>query len=117
MKYAPWKFSSFSPITLKMVPWLSLATLHFSRITQSSLGVPFVVVVVDGSAVVVTSVVVGSVNRNSGVGVVSAVVAFFVKWNSRVVVVSVVVVVLAVVVKSLKRDAVVRFSSSTLLEI
>ena len=101
-----------------MVPWLSLATLHFSRITQSSLGVPFVVVVVDGSvAVVGTSVVVGSVNRNSGVGVVSAVVAFFVKWNSRVVVVSVVVVVLAVVVKSLKRDAVVRFSSSTSLEI
>ena len=90
---------------------MSLATLHFSRITQSFLGVPVVVVV--GSVEVV---VVGFVKRNSGV-VVVVFLGFLVNWKSFVVVVSVVVVVLAVVVKSWKREAVVRFSSSTSLEI
>ena len=88
---------------------MSLATLHFSRITQSFLGVPVVVVV--GSVEVV---VVGFVKRNSGVVVF---LGFLVNWKSFVVVVSVVVVVLAVVVKSWKREAVVRFSSSTSFEI
>ena len=97
-------------LTLKMVPWLSLATLHFSRITQSSRGVPIVVVV---RSVVVA--VVGSVKLNSFVVVFFG---FLVKLNNFVVVDSVVVVVvLAVVVKSLKREAVVRFWSSTSLEI
>ena len=96
---------------MKMVPWLSLATLHFSRITQSSRGVPAVVVVVLFSVVVV----VGSVKLNSFVVVF---LGFFVKLNSFVVVDTVVVVVvLVVVVKSLKREAVVRFWSSTSLEI
>ena len=96
-------------LTLKMVPWLSLATLHFSRITQSSRGVPTVVVVV------LFSVVVGSVKLNSFVVVFFG---FLVKLNNFVVVDSVVVVVvLVVVVKSLKREAVVRFWSSTSLEI
>ena len=103
-----------------MVPWLSLATLHFSRITQSFLGVPFAVVVVDGSVEVTAFVVdgddvVGFLNRKSGVVVV--VFGFLVNWKSLVVVVSVVVVVLAVVVKSLKREAVVRFPSSTSFDI
>ena len=104
-----------------MVPWLSLATLHFSRITQSFLGVPFAVVVVDGSVEVIAFVVdgddvVGFLNRKSGV-VVVVVFGFLVNWKSLVVVVSVVVVVLAVVVKSLKREAVVRFPSSTSFDI
>ena len=104
-----------------MVPWLSLATLHFSRITQSFLGVPFAAVVVDGSVEVTAFVVVdgddvvGFLNRKSGVVVV--VFGFLVNWKSLVVVVSVVVVVLAVVVKSLKREAVVRFPSSTSFDI
>ena len=89
---------------------MSLATLHFSRITQSFLGVPVVVVV--GSV----EVVVGFVKRNSGAAVV-VFLGFLVNWKSFVVVVSVVVVVLAVVVKSWKREAVVRFSSSTSFEI
>ena len=97
---------------MKMVPWLSLATLHFSRITQSSRGVPTVVVVVVVRSVVV---LVGSVKLNSFVVVF---LGFFVKLNSFVVVDTVVVVVvLVVVVKSLKREAVVRFWSSTSLEI
>ena len=91
---------------------MSLATLHFSRITQSFLGVPVVVVV--GSVEVV---VVGFVKRNSGVAAVVVFLGFLVNWKSFVVVVSVVVVVLAVVVKSWKREAVVRFSSSTSFEI
>ena len=98
-------------LTLKMVPWLSLATLHFSRITQSSRGVPTVVVVVRSVVVAV----VGSVKLNSFVVVFFG---FLVKLNNFVVVDSVVVVVvLAVVVKSLNREAVVRFWSSTSLEI
>ena len=97
-------------LTLKMVPWLSLATLHFSRITQSSRGVPIVVVVVRSVVVAV----VGSVKLNSFVVVFFG---FLVKLNNFVVDSVVVVVVLAVVVKSLKREAVVRFWSSTSLEI
>ena len=97
-------------LTLKMVPWLSLATLHFSRITQSSRGVPTVVVVVRSVVVAV----VGSVKLNSFVVVFFG---FLVKLNNFVVDSVVVVVVLAVVVKSLKREAVVRFWSSTSLEI
>ena len=95
---------------MKMVPWLSLATLHFSRITQSSRGVPSVVVVLFSVVVVV-----GSVKLNSFVVVFFG---FLVKLNNFVVVDSVVVVVvLAVVVKSLKREAVVRLWSSTSFEI